>query len=186
MFAYCNNNPVTLLDSSGSEPTEAIDTDGDGKPDCFVYEYTYTYVVQYQNATVSWTVTGRVYIYTGRTAADMDTITYPDGFDARTDILVADLTNSENPTMYAYQDQKVSSTYRMDVIKCLQQYDSDFMTPWDRSDGSLLSEWNIHEFFSVFDKSALDVDFDNDEEGWTFWAYCGKAYKRGKEKYFGG
>ena len=45
MFAYCNNNPVTLLDSSGSEPTEAIDTDGDGKPDCFVYEYTYTYVV---------------------------------------------------------------------------------------------------------------------------------------------
>ena len=116
----------------------------------------------------------------------MDTITYPDGFDARTDILVADLTNSENPTMYAYQAQKVSSTYRMDVIKCLQQYDSDFMTPWDRSDGSLLSEWNIHEFFSVFDKSALDVDFDNDEEGWTFWAYCGKAYKRGKEKYFGG
>ena len=185
MFAYCNNNPVIFVDSLGREPTESIDTDGDGEPDCYVYEYTYTYVVKYQMATVSWTVTGSVYIYTGRTTTDMETIESPDGFDARTDILVADLTNNSNATMYGYQAQKVDSVYRMSIIKCLRQYDLDFNTPWERSESSLLTEWNSHQVFAIFDKSAQDIDFDNDEEGWTFGDYCNKAVKRVIDKFIG-
>lgn len=113
----------------------------------------------------------------------METIEYPEGFDPYTDILVVDLTNSSNATMYAYQAQKVGSAYRTNIIKCLQQYDRDFDTPWNRTDGSLLTEWKSHHFFAAFDKSAQDIDFDNAEEGWTFLDYCEKAYNRAKQKY---
>ena len=41
MFAYCNNNSVMLADARGNAPEEAIDTDGDGEDDCYVYSYTY-------------------------------------------------------------------------------------------------------------------------------------------------
>ena len=185
MFMYCNNNPVLFVDISGQEPTEVIDTDGDGKPDCFVYEYTYTYRVKTQYATVTWTVTGSVYIYTGRTANDMETIDYPEGFDSHTDLLVADLTGSSNPTMYAYQAQRVNTTYHANIIKCLQQYDLDFNTPWNRTDASLRAEWTSHNLFAPIDKSAQDIDFDNAEEGWTIWDYLNKAFERGMKKYFG-
>ena len=91
---------------------------------------------------------------------------------------------SFNATLYAYQAQKVTSNCRESIIQCLKQYDRDFNTPWDRSHTSLLTEWNSHMFFTPFDKSAQDIDFDNEEEGWTFIDYCRKAYKRATEKYF--
>ena len=174
-----------LVDRLGGKPTEAIDTDGDGEPDCYVYDYTYTYRLVMPHAIATRDVMGSVYIYIGRSAGDMETIEYPDGFNARTDILVADLTRGSNPTMYAHQAQKVFSLYRMSIIKCLKQYDNDFNTPWARSEQSLLTEWNSHHVFAAFDKSAQDIDFDNHEEGWTFKDYCKKAYARAKEKYFG-
>jgi hypothetical protein len=115
----------------------------------------------------------------------MESIEYPDGFNSSTDILILDLTSEENANMYAYQAQKVNSIYRMKIIACLQQYDEDFNTSWNRTDDSLFTEWESHHFFSPFDKSAQDIEFDNAEEGWTFEDYLKKAYQRAKDKYFG-
>ena len=86
MFAYCLNNPVMLVDSLGSQPIEAIDTNGDGEPDCYVYEYTYT--VNY----LFWSKTkkGYVYIYVGRTSGDfLETVQRPDKFNAASDLMAA-------------------------------------------------------------------------------------------------
>ena len=184
MFTYCNNSPIMLVDNLGNQPTEAIDTDGDGKPDCYVYEYTYIYRVKTHYTTTTWEVTGSVYIFIGRTKRDVETMGYPEGFNAQTDMLVLDLTNEKDANMYAYQAQKVSCIYRENIIKCLKQYDKDFNTRWERSESSLLTEWQSHHLFAPFDKSAQDIDFNNQEEGWGFGDYCKKAFIRAKQKFF--
>ena len=49
---------------------------------------------------------------------------------------------------------------------------------------SMVTEWDAHNFFFLFDQSARDTDFDKDEEGKDFSYFIGKAIIRGKEKYF--
>ena len=51
MFAYCLNNPVCLLDSLGAQPTEAVDVDGDGEIDYYIYAYT-THAQYISNITI--------------------------------------------------------------------------------------------------------------------------------------
>ena len=48
---------------------------------------------------------------------------------------------------------------------------------------TLEREWNAHHMFSSFDKSAQDIDFDNDEEDSSYFDYVSKAIKRGWKKY---
>ena len=79
MFAYCKNSPINHTDRDGLEPEWAysLDTDGDGEDDCYVYEYSYTKTVVINSEVLSYTVTGTMYVYTNKTAADMDSVESP-------------------------------------------------------------------------------------------------------------
>ena len=184
MFAYCLNNPAMYSDALGHAPTSTIDIDGDGEDECHVYEYTKTIIKYYRCIlTVTTDVSGSVYIYTGvDTSFFEDSSNWPEGFDPETDLLVGDFTNQDNPCMYAYQAQKVNSRYRENILDCLLQYDTDFNTDWDRTKKSLMTEWKGHHSFQLFSKSAQNIDFDNAEEGKSYWYYTKKAVSRGVSK----
>lgn len=183
MFQYCLNNPVMYEDTLGTEPTSSIDTDGDGEDDCYVYEYHFTIIIYHPESFEIINASGFVYIYTGKTRSDMDGMSYPEGFNPGTDLLVADLTHETNPTMYAYQAQKVSGSLHKLIAECLIQYDTDFDTSWQRTSSSLVTEWKAHNIFAPFDSSAQNVDFDNAEEGKKTGYYFKKAFDRGWNKY---
>jgi len=191
MFAYCLNNPVCLLDSLGTQPTEAVDVDGDGKIDYYRYAYTYTYTVhlEYHDYSFDVTVSGNVYIFpeiggpSGLTEADI-----PEGFDPTYDLLVGYYVEKrdngeDNAVMYAFQAHKTSRTAMTAIIDVLQQYDEDFGTAWERTNRSLFIEWDAHRIFSPFDASAQNVDFDNMEEGKGYLYFYLKAFTRGWDKY---
>ena len=179
MFTYCLNNPIVFKDTSGYAPTYILDTDGDGVGDCYVYTYTHKIIRHARGRRHSTIITGRVYIYKGYTVNEFLTMPTPKGFSATTDLMVLDLTeNTSNPTMLARQAQKVKTSVHEPIIECMKKYDNDFLTKWNRSAKSLLSEWNSHDFFAPYDVSAQNVDFDNAEEGMRFRYYVKKAWNR--------
>lgn len=149
-----------------------------------MYEYQYVGRRHIRHRTHIIRATGKVYIYVGMSRSEFEDIPYPEGFDRYKDLMVLDETSNRDPNMYAYQAQKVGSNYHHSILQCLKQYDEDFDTPWDRSIGSLSTEWTAHNIFAPFDESAQNVDFNNKEEGFSFFDYIKKAYKRGIDKYF--
>ena len=100
-------------------------------------------------------------------------------------MLIADLTNESNPTMFAYQAHKIDSKHRKQIIKIMQKYDEDFNTNWERTDDSLLIEWKEHHKYSFFHERAQNIDFDNKEEGRTERYFFMKAVRAGMEMLFG-
>ena len=173
MFAYCINNPITFLDYTGNEPEEAIDTDDDGEDDCYVYTYTYTVGVLWWETTK----TGKVYIYTTVfSEASFDGIDRPNDFNEKTDLLVGDWTQSDNPTIYAYQAQNVSAKHRKEIVDILFEYTADFDRNWNRTKASVMTEWEEHHRYAFASKRAQNIDFDEAEEGKEFWYYLQKAW----------
>ena len=179
MFAYCLNNPVMLEDHGGTEPTECIDTDGDGEADCYVYSYTYI------DTFLWWSEikTGYVYIYTGYSSgSEFENHPVPTDFNSTSDLAVAyfvstDSDGKDNPVLYAYHAHKIKKSLRGSVIECFQMFDKDFSTPWERTDESLLTEWEGHHKYRLAD-SARNIDFDNSEEGKPIGYYDQKAQSR--------
>ncbi len=179
MYAYCNNNPILFRDGDGCEPEKAVDEDGDGVIDYYIYSYTNTTWIFFWEKTY----VGYVYIYVGKTRDFFDTPdNYPDGFQQGTDIVIGDFTNYDNPNMYAHQAHLVSSENRAAIIEVMLQYDKDMDTPWERTRSSLELEWRKHDEYSPFSIDAKNIDFDNGEEGKTGWYYDQKALHRGYEK----
>ena len=172
MFAYCNNNPVVLVDTNGREPEEAIDTDGDGEVDCYVYTYTYEVgILWWKNEK-----TGKVYIYTNtRSEQDFKKMVPPEGFNSDTDLLIADWTDHANPTMYAYQAQHIKEKHRSSIVDIMFEYTEDFSKSWERTKSSVLTEWKEHHRYAVFSARAQNVDFDVAEEGKGFFYFLKKA-----------
>ena len=172
MFAYCNNNPIIYSDHNGFEPDEAVDVDGDGIVDYYVYTYTYTTGILFWRKQH----TAYVYIYVGKNRSFFeDPSNHPENFSSSTDIMVGDFTNSSNPNMYAYRADLTKPQYREAILLCLLEYDEDFDTSWDRTLDSLLIEWREHKRYAWASARAKNVDFDNDEEGKGFVDFLEKA-----------
>ena len=177
MFAYCGNNPIIRSDPYGGM---YVISGGGGSVDHYIYTYTVP------KATTSKNKVGRVYIYTGKTEEFFDNpINTLSGFNASTDIMVGDFTSGSNPNMYAYQAYLVDAENRVSILNCLLEYDQYHNTPWERTEESLLLEWQMHHVFAAFDVSAQNVDFDNNEEGKDEIYYIQKAATRGWAKLFG-
>ena len=172
------------MDLNGQEPTYVLDTNGDGEDDCAVYVYHYTKRVRRRGFVQTTNIYGKVYIFYGISREDFENMDQPKGFNKSSDLLILDETSGSNPSMYALQAQHIWLRNRRYVIKCMQQYDEDYQTAWDRSDSSLDTEWIAHNACAPLDKSAQNIDFDNGEEGFTLWNYFQKAVNRGIEKYF--
>lgn len=173
MFAYCLNNPINYADQNGYEPKEAVDVDGDGIIDYYVYSYTYTVGILFWKKQY----TGYVYIFVGKSTDYFeDPSNHPDGFNSETDLLVGDYTSSDNPNMYAYRADLTRKQNRSSILECLLQYDEDFNTAWNRTLESLLVEWKEHKRYAFASDRAKNVDFDNAEEGKDAWYYAKKAW----------
>ena len=174
-----------LIDKIGFTPSYVLDTNYDGTIDCYVYTYTYSQLYHFRGRSRRVRTSGKVYIYTGYSRAEFLSMNVPSNFRQSTDVMVLDLTtNTNNPNLLMRQAQKVGGKYRKNIIKCLQQYDQDFSTPWNRTDASLYTEWDAHNIFSPFDRSAQDVDFDNREENRGFFHYVSKAWNRFWDKFW--
>lgn len=87
--------------------------------------------------------------------------------------------------VHAYQAYLVDAENRVSILNCLLEYDQYHNTPWERTEESLLLEWQMHHVFAAFDVSAQNVDFDNNEEGKDEIYYIQKAATRGWTKLFG-
>ena len=177
MFAYCNNNPVCLADSWGTDPIYKLDINKDGEDDCFVYYYFY------DNFFGGETGIGYVYIFIGvdRSYFD-DESNWPEGYDSRKDLLVAYIIEGkgekQNPTLYAYQAQKIDKSHRADIVDLLLLFAEDYEIDWRRTADSLLTEWKEHNRYALYSKSAQDIDFDRNDEGLGFFDYLKRAIER--------
>ncbi len=184
MFAYCNNNPVSYKDVCGDEPIEAIDIDGDGTTDCYVYEYSYESeeILIGGGWRIKRTISGegRIYIYPNCTSEQT-----PSGFNNATDIIVADNRdhNDGNPNIVVFSSYKIQNKAQQEaIIDTLLQYDKEYPKKdeykWGRTKKSLCFEWQIHNFAAQFGyKRAYDTDFDKNEEGYTLLDYIKKWLK---------
>ncbi len=163
-----------------------VDTDVDGDIDYYVYNYSYKKTLKSLTKTTSQVISGKVYFYVNVDVKFFENPgNKPDGFNSKTDIMIGDFTKNKNPVLYAYQAHNVNQESREHIINIMQLYDKDFNTAWNRTDDSLMVEWENHDIYSWLDKSAQDIDFDNDEEGYSSWDYFVKAVKRGWNKIFG-
>ncbi len=180
MFAYCNNCPVICSDHSGhisKYSSVALFDGGGGEIDCYVYTYTYSKGKLFPKEK-----TGKVYIYTNLSSKEeLLEKEKPKGFNSSTDIMVAYLIEADgNPVMFAANAHKVDKDYRANVIKCLLKFDRHYNTEWDRTEESLLIEWEGHHKWRLA-SSAKHIDFDNNEEGMPLEYYDEKAYSRIEE-----
>ena len=173
MFAYCNSNPINLLDIMGSEPDDALDTDGDGEIDCYVYTYTYTISFLF------WEIeqgTGTVYFYTNvMSEEEFNNLVPPEGFNPKTDLLVGDWTHNSNSTLFAYQAQNVNENHREKIVDIMFEYTEDYGKKWERTKASVMFEWKEHHKYHLFSSRAQNIDFDEKEEGKDAWYYFVKA-----------
>lgn len=111
-------------------------------------------------------VYGHVYIYTNSSINfDDPNHTLPKNFNKSMDLLVIDKTNSDNPTMLAYQAHRIAAIYRPQIIDILLDYTDNYTDcEWVRNAGDLMEEWIGHSWFSRR-KRAQDIDFDSKEAG---------------------
>ena len=178
-FAYANGNPVSFVDPFGLTAergnwAEAVDRDNNGTIDYYIYEYTY------KSGMLWWKEQkiGKVYIFVNVDAKFFENEeNRPEDFNSKTDIMIGDFTDAMNPNMYAYQAHKISKKHREKIIKIMLQYDQDFDTPWNRTEDSLLLEWEEHHKYRI-SESAKNIDFDNNEENFTRWDFFKKAWNR--------
>ena len=173
MFAYCNNNPVCYADKLGTDPDYVLDINNDGEEDCFVYSYSFDGFFD------GGTCVGHVYFYQGVNSSFFeDENNWPESFNKSTDLMVADFTGRDNPTLFAYQAQNVKAKHRSDIIDLFFEYVSDFGIDWGRTKESVLTEWKEHNRYALFSKTAQDIDFDKAEEGMGTLDYLKKAIDR--------
>ena len=195
-YSYCLNRPTTQKDSGGCETCSAIDANSDGDIDYYVYTFTYTY--EKAHLQPMWSInsysthagpasnyvsttkhTGCVYLYYG---VDKDFFedpsNMPEGFDPSCDIMIGDYLDQSNPNLYAFQAQKLDITCRSGVLDVMETYVANRgkTQEWGRSRSSLELEWRVHDFFSVA-KRCQDIDFDRNEEGYTWGDYFHKIWR---------
>ena len=181
MFTYCLNNPIQFKDFCGFEPTEAVDTDGDGQVDYYRYDYTYTHILWVDNQFVEYTVSGSVYYYSDIGKPEtLNNMTIPEDFDPCYDLMVGyylDKTDGkDNPTMYAPRAHLTTTGAMIPILKTIQQCDRDFDTPWKRDSlYYLYVEWDAHKAMAISPR-AQNVDFDNLEDGKGYLYFYGKAF----------
>ncbi len=187
MFAYCNNNPIMFKDPNGSEPVETIDTDGDGKPDCYVYEYTFEDILHLNYspccADIPISGSGHIYIFQN---TDIDSLEKAEKllpcFVAGHDFVVGDFTRTssgdkvDNPNIKVRNSFKVyAEAQMMAIADVLLEYGKEYAPDWKRTKDSLVTEWIHHNGYASFSERAKHVDFDNAEEGKGGWYFWGKA-----------
>ncbi len=176
MFAYCDNNPIMYADDTGYaiHPSTVIVNDVGGghskkdNDDIKDVEEVQVYVYEYTSS--SWfglkEVVGQVYIYKNVNAAFFeDEKNLPKNFNPKTDIMIGDFTDIENPNMYAYSAHKLNRKHREKVVDIMLRYDETYNTAWNRTKSSVLLEWKEHHRYRIGGDSARNIDFDNAEEG---------------------
>lgn len=152
-------------DLNGLEPSETIDTDGDGEPDFYVYNYTTEEIIivdygfHYYGLGLSRytptpslktiTVSGRVFI-----TSFSEEPSFPDDFGSN-DILVLDNRNHLNdngnpdPGYRVYNSYTISGTAQQrEILNAIFDYDSCFPSKykWNHNMSTALKEWEIHNF----------------------------------------
>ena len=195
MFAYCLNNPVVLRDSIGLEPVETIDLDGDGEIDCYVYEYSYSgthSVIMGTSATMPVSGSGRVYIFIDKSTEYItNPQNCPNGFNPDTDFMASyrvdkDKDNKPNYVIQIANSYKCTVEVQMRAVaKAMKAFAADYRPNWDRSEGSIVTEWREHNRYAIFADAAKHTDFDTAEEGkgagYFLWKAIDRAFNKVKE-----
>ena len=118
-------------------------------------EYTYHSIEPYASYS-----NGNVYI------ADKDTIDII--FNDSDDIYIIDARDNENSDISIRNSYKITSYQeKSEIIDILLKYEHSFPSTWDRTDISMLNEWDIHNLFYYFGidrDSTENVDFDNSDQ----------------------
>ena len=183
MFAYCRNNPVRFLDNDGLEPVETIDIDGDGRADCYIYEYSFDDItpIGVVSGTIHVKGSGRIYIYNFLDMGDTkryieDVNNRPEGFRVGYDFVVGDYTASKDADIQVRDSYKCGCIPQMKAITdTLLEYGEQYAPNWNRTQDSLITEWWIHNGYALFSSTAKHVDFNNKEEGKGSWYFFKKA-----------
>lgn len=79
--------------------------------------------------------------------------------------------------LYAYCADAFPEYLHGGIVDVLLEYGHDYAPDWKRARDSLLTEWDSHCLFAAFSKRAMNVDFNNKEEGKGYSYFVGKAIK---------
>lgn len=94
------------------------------------------------------------------------------------DVIIVDYRINTDPNMQIKQSYKIGKRkYQKEIAQIMIDY--NFENPvdpaWDRSVNSLVDEWLFHNFaYSIGYKRerTADTDFNNNDEGKTFWDFA--------------
>ena len=179
MFAYCLNNPVVMADPSGAcGYIYSIYFWSDcGKKTCVDSKSYVPGVLDSKKMENGKSVD----IYDNESSVSASV------YDDSNIIVVIDKRgNIENPCMQVRNSYLITkSDEQTEILEYLLDYNSSNPSAeaWVRTVDSMLIEWDAHNDFALFDDSAKHTDFDNAEEGKSYWYYVGKAADRGYQKY---
>lgn len=88
--------------------------------------------------------------------------------DSTDDVYVVDLRSNENPRIIVSNSYEFRNKDEMnDILELLQEYEIRYPTAWERSMGSMMNEWCVHNIlydFSFERSHTKHVDFDNMDE----------------------
>ena len=100
---------------------------------------------------------------------------------SRYDYVVTDCSEDDrnNPNLQVRSSYCVTGKKQIyAVIDALLEYVAEYKSNWKRTRKSLYVEWREHNRYAMFSSSARDVDFDNEEEGYTALQFFWKAVRR--------
>ena len=172
MFAYCGNNPINYVDPNGRcRMLFGILRITDCKQrDCPNSKY---YVPVDEAVLIGTYNDERGYVYVVNTEEQYEDMKE----SGRCVVVVYDKRSAENPNMKILNSYRITNTnHQNEIAQLMLDYnDNNPVDPaWSRTLDSLVNEWKIHNTAYRFwykRGQTADCDFDNADEGKTFWDY---------------
>ena len=176
MFAYCGNDPVNYVDPNGKcRMLFGILRITDCKQrDCPNSKY---YVPVDEAILIGTYNDGRRYVYVVTTEEQFEIMRKSGRFV----VAIYDNRAAKNPDMRICNSYRIfNANHQRDIAQLMLDYnDANPVNPaWSRTLDSLVKEWKYHNFAHNFlwykPAQTAHCDFDNADEGKTFWDYIGR------------
>ena len=187
MFVYCNNNPIILVDNTGTRPIVGDNPNTETKAE---REASYKCMIIYRHIPIAYlgeTSTGKkVFVY------DEPNMEYsPNSVHVYDNRGYIDKNGKNNPTIQIAHSYKITSRKEQEeIVDLIIEYDKNYDSPvsvkWGRTRDSLLIEWDAHNKINNMNshERLKHVDFDHNSENYGTHDYWWIALTEGVKEWW--